>query len=91
MYHKRILTRLNQLNFPLKESLQKLPIVELAGQSRVFIENHLGIFVYTQEEIHIKMHYGKLIIKGNALNLLHFGKDQLVVHGTIEYLQLMGR
>ena len=91
MIKPRILTKLNKLNDPNKDLIQNVPIVELYGTARIFVENHLGIIIYTQEEIQIKMQYGILIVKGSAMILLQIGKEQLVIKGNIESLQLIGR
>ena len=91
MFKPRILTKLNKLNDPIKDLIQNVPIVELYGTARIFVENHLGIIIYTQEEIQIKMQYGILIVKGSALILLQIGKEQLVIKSNIESLQLIGR
>lgn len=71
--------------------LSKLPLVEIAGQNRVLIENHQGVLGYSQEEIRIKVCYGCVIISGTNLQLLQMSKAQLVICGRIDGLQLMGR
>ena len=91
MFKPRILTKLNKFNDPIKDLIQNVPIVELYGTARIFVENHLGIIIYTQEEIQIKLQYGILIVKGSALILLQMGKEQRVIKGNIESLQLIGR
>lgn len=91
MFKPRILAQLNKVNAPIKDLINNAPIVELYGTARVFVENHCGIIIYTQEEIQIKMQYGILIVKGSALILLQIGKEQLVIKGNIESLQLIGR
>ncbi len=71
--------------------LSKIPLVELAGQKRVLIENHSGVLAYSPEEIQIKVSYGKLSVCGEGLSLLEMSHEQLVIRGQIEYLHLMGR
>ncbi len=71
--------------------LKKQPIVELAGQDRVLIENHQGVLAYSQEEIGIKVSYGKIVVAGSGLRLMEMSCDQLVVKGRIDSLQLFGR
>lgn len=71
--------------------LMKQPIVELAGQNRVLIENHQGVLAYSREEIGIKVSYGKIVIAGNDLKLMQISCEQLVVKGCIDSLQLYGR
>ena len=72
-------------------ALIKQPIVELAGQNRVLIENHQGVLAYSNEEIAVKVSYGKILIAGSDLNLMQMSCEQLVVKGHIDSLQLYGR
>ena len=74
-----------------KDILSKDPIVELAGQNRVLIENHLGILGYSTDEIQIKVTYGKVCISGSKLMLQQMSREQLVITGNIETLELVGR
>ena len=71
--------------------LLKQPIVEIAGQNRVLIENHQGVLEYSQEKIGIKVSYGKIIVAGTGLNLMQMSCDQLVIKGCVESLQLHRR
>lgn len=71
--------------------LTKQPIVEIAGQNRVLIENHQGVLAYSPEEIGIRVSYGKIVITGSGLKLMQISCDQLVVKGHIDSLQLFGR
>ena len=38
-----------------KAKCTKIPLIEIAGEKRVLIENHLGILAYSLEEIQVKM------------------------------------
>ena len=71
-------------------ALSKISLVELTGNKRVLIENHSGILAYSLEEIQVKVSYGKLIIKGQKLQLLQMNGDQLVINGKIDVLQPIG-
>ncbi len=68
----------------------KLPLVEVAGKNRVLIENHLGVLAYSPEKIQIKVTYGKLSVIGSQLKLLEINREQLVIHGNIDSLELYG-
>lgn len=72
-------------------NLIKQPIVELAGQNRILIENHQGVLAYSKEEIAIKVSYGRIVIAGSDLNLMQMSCEQLVVKGHIDSLHLYGR
>ena len=86
MAGRRILSHLHSCG-----ELIKQPIVEIAGNGRVLIENHQGVLAYSPEEIGIKVSYGKILITGANLRLMQISCDQLVVKGRIDSLQLFGR
>ena len=70
--------------------LSRLPIVELAGQNRVLLENHHGVIAYSVNEIRIRVSYGCVIVRGVDLRLMEMSRIQLVICGRIESLQLLG-
>ena len=71
--------------------LQKLPIIELAGHSRVLVENHMGVLSYSLEEIQMKVSFGKLQINGCSLKIMQLSKEQMVICGQIESVRLFRR
>ena len=71
--------------------LPVLPIVELAGQRRLLIENHQGVLSYAPNEIKIKVSYGCVIITGATLQLMEMSRVKLAICGRIDCLQLLGR
>lgn len=70
------------------KKLVKMPLVELAGHSRVLVENHQGILAYSMETIAIKVCFGRLVINGNCLKLMQICKEQLVITGQIDTVAL---
>ena len=73
------------------EPIPGMPLVEVVGQTRVLIENHNGVIQYGCNEICVKVSYGHIRICGVGLELCKMTKDQLVIMGTIEGVQLCGR
>ncbi len=71
--------------------LQKLPIVEITGHSRVLVENHMGVLSYSLEEIQMKVSFGKLQINGCSLKIMQLSKEQMVICGNIDSVQLFRR
>jgi len=65
-----------------------LPIVELAGDRRVLIENHLSVIGYTSQCICVRVKYGCVSIYGCELTIAKMSKDQLVILGDIGSIQL---
>lgn len=67
------------------------PIVEIAGDCRVLIENHLGVMAYSRESILVKVRFGCICVAGCGLELLRMSKDQLIIRGKIEGVTLQRR
>lgn len=67
-----------------KNALPSVPIVELAGDQRVLIENHRGVIEYGNMRICVKTKYGTLCICGSKLELSKMTKEQLVITGMID-------
>ena len=80
-----------QAHMPNPEVLPVVPIVELAGCSRLLVENHRGVTQYSTEQIGIKMKYGQLNICGCKLVLEHMTRVKLIVIGQIDSISLIRR
>lgn len=72
-------------------ALPGVPIVELAGDRRVLIENHKGVIEYGSEQISVKVKYGSLCICGRNMELARMTGDQLVITGIIESVTIRRR
>lgn len=73
------------------ETLPGVPLVELAGDRRVLIEQYSGVSQYSQEEICVNVRFGSVQIQGNALELIHMTRERLVIAGQIDSLHLIRR
>lgn len=73
------------------EILPGQPVVEIAGECRVLIENHLGVSAYGREKILVNVKYGSVCICGCRLEMTHMTKDQLIIHGRIDSVGLQRR
>lgn len=70
------------------EPIPKQPLVELAGDRRVIVENHYGVIGYDAQEICVKVRFGNIVICGDGLELVRMTKEQLVVMGAINCVKL---
>lgn len=70
------------------DTLSRVPIIEIAGNKRVLIENHVGIVKYGAEEIKIKVRKGLICIVGTCMEIAFMSKEKLVICGQIEYVRL---
>ena len=73
------------------ETLPGIPVIEIAGDNRVIVERHAGIIEYGQERICIKVRYGIVSICGCGLELTRMERDQLVITGRVDCIQLQRR
>ena len=73
------------------DPLCKAPLVELAGDCRMVIENHLGVLAYSTEDICVKVKYGCIAVQGDCLCLRDLSKEQLVITGRIDSVRLCRR
>jgi len=73
------------------ESVPGQPIVEIAGERRVLIENHQGVAAYGRERILVNVKFGSVCICGCNLEMMHMTKEQLVIYGRIDSVGLQRR
>lgn len=73
------------------ETLPWVPVIELAGDRRVLIERHSGVTEYTGERICVCLSYGQVAICGCGLELSRMTREQLVISGRIDSVQLYRR
>ena len=69
----------------------RIPVLELAGDRRVLIENHRAVTHYTNDRILVRMAYGQVCIEGLGLKLSKLGKEQLVITGRVDGITLCRR
>lgn len=67
------------------------PLIEIAGEHRVLIENHSGVLEYTRERICVSVKYGIAAVCGCSLELKRMSREQLVISGKIESISLHRR
>ena len=63
-------------------------LIEIIDESRVLVENHCGVILYTQEEICLRSKNGVVRVLGLKLKLACMSKDQLVITGIIQHVDL---
>lgn len=89
--------RLNLLTYMMEQSdlgpetVPGQPIVEIAGERRVLIENHKGVAAYGRERILVNVNFGLICICGCNLEMLHMTREQLVICGRIDSVGLQRR
>lgn len=71
------------------EPVPGVPLVEIAGDNRVLIEHHCGITAYGENHIQVKVSYGFLCVTGECLRIVGMNRQQLVIKGKIQGVQVM--
>lgn len=71
--------------------LPGVPLVELAGDRRVLIENHGGVTEYGSCRIQVQVRYGQIAVCGRDLQLARMTREQLVISGKIDSVTLCRR
>ena len=88
---RNFLERLAEESDLVMEPLPGQPIVELAGDGRVLIENHQGVKAYGREKILVRVKYGYVCVCGCGLELHRMTREQLVIRGKIDGISLQRR
>lgn len=73
------------------EPIPGQPLIEIAGNCRVLIENHFGVREYSRERIGINVKFGTVEICGCCLELSRMTGEQLVISGQIDGVTLHRR
>ena len=73
------------------EPMPAQPIVEIAGDQRVLVENHRGIIAYSTEKVLVNVAFGTVCICGCGLRLIRMTREQLVIRGRIDAVSLKRR
>lgn len=73
------------------EPMPAQPIVEVAGENRVLIENHRGVSAYCSERVMVNVAFGTVCVCGCGLQLIRMTREQLVIRGRIDSVSLHRR
>ena len=73
------------------EPIPGMPLVEIAGDRRVLVENHEGVCQYGSDQICIRVKYGIVSIRGRGLELSRMSKELLIISGRIDGIMLNRR
>ena len=89
--YEKTLQRLSATVYESSEPLPGVPIIELAGDRRLLIENHKGVTEYGAERICVKVKYGVICVCGYEMELAKMTKEQLVITGLIRSITIQRR
>ncbi len=86
-----ILQRMTEAMDLVGEPVPGQPLIEIAGNRQVLIENHCGVREYCRERIGVCVKFGFVEVCGCSLELSRMTKEQLVISGRIESVYLHRR
>ncbi len=75
------------LDIPL-DTVIDWPTVNLSGNRSLIISNHRGVIEYDQNTVRINTRYGEVKISGSGLALISAFKDEIIVEGKINGVEL---
>lgn len=77
---------ISTLDLP-KDLFLGLSNISLCGNREIYISNHRGILSYGQEEMVIMIKDYQMQIKGKALCIISYSKEELTIQGYIRSLE----
>ncbi len=87
-HNKTIIQKIATRTDALSASLPRVPVIEIANDHRVLIENHNGVTEYGDACIRVKVCYGCVSVSGSKLELAQITKEQLVILGRIDTVSI---
>ncbi len=88
---RELLQRLTDSAQLAETPLLGLPIIEIAGEQRVLIENHLGVKAYGRDSVLVKVPFGCVRVCGCSLEIQRMTREQLIIQGKIDSVVLLRR
>lgn len=73
------------------ECIPGLPLIEIAGNVRVLIENHCGVTEYGKQRIVAQTKVNLVAVEGEGLELTKMSSEQLIISGKIFSVEFLGR
>ncbi|MCI9119900.1 MAG: sporulation protein [Oscillibacter sp.] len=68
-----------------------LPRLEMVGSRQLYLEHHMGLLAYTEEQIDANTSAGVLRIKGKHLTLMAMTAGELRIGGRIGAVEWVGQ
>lgn len=85
---KNIFQRVIHGNELSHEVLPVAPLVEIIGDERVLIENHICVVSYDTSKVCVRVKYGTVFVQGEQLHLTYMSIEKLIITGSINSVQL---
>ena len=67
-----------------------LPHLEMVGNRQLFLERHMGILGYSEEQIDVNTVSGVVRVRGQRLTLVAMTAEEVRIGGVISAVELVG-
>ena len=57
------------------------------GRNQLYIENYTSILLCTPSEVKVSTRYGKIMVRGEELNLAYYRDDSMCIMGEIKEME----
>lgn len=79
---------INHLELP-SDVIMELPRITMIGQLHIYIENHQGLALYTDNELRLKLNKGYIQVLGSSFVLKMMLPQEILLEGTIKEVKFM--
>lgn len=79
---------INNVELP-ADVVADLPRITMIGQLHMYIENHHGVVAFSKHELRLHLKQGQLLIKGEGFVLKTILPEEILLEGTIEFVQFL--
>lgn len=73
---------MNQMDLP-ADVMMDLPRITMIGNFHIYIENHKGVIRFMNNELHLRLTDGKLLIFGNDFVIKNILPEEILLEGVI--------
>ncbi len=70
------------------QALPEVPLILIAGDGRLYLENHGGLLEYRDDYLKIRISRGKLILQGENFVIEDLKQKELLISGQLKSLQI---
>ncbi len=73
----------NTMELP-ADVVMDLPRITMIGQLHIYIENHRGVLLFSENELRLLLKQGQLMIKGRQFVLKNILPEEILLEGQID-------
>lgn len=86
-WHKRMRSWITKtLEMP-PDVMMDLPRITMVGRLHIYIENHRGLLLFSEEEVRLMLKQGQCIIQGKNLVIKAILPEEILLEGKIDQVK----